>query len=204
MAQVKANDAFTFTHPRPPETAMDLFTIQNDLIARSTADAWFNPKIPGPTFRYSWQYGYSGSDGPVSYITGEHYSHAVHRQHPNLTIAWGLDVEDLHHPRKRRFEWAEQFADTSVDAFWADFFWNGALIDRVELASVDGGHGTIPMPHYGNTVSDYEVAVAVLVHDLNGSQREDHPHRYLRTLGFTQQRDEARHGAGSVDAPSIF
>lgn len=174
---------------------MNLFKIQHNLIADRSADAWFRIRIAGPDFHYRWNYG-SGPAGEFSNIMGEHHSHAVCREEPSLTMSWGLDVharDELH------FDWAKDFVDTTVRAFWVDFFWNNALIDRVELLSIDGGNGTIPFPRGGMEVSDYEVAVAYLVHDLDDSPNEDHPERYLETLGVKRVGDHDREGAGSHD-----
>jgi hypothetical protein len=172
---------------------MDLFHIQHNLIADRSADAWYATNIAGPFFHYRWQYGTSGGDG-YSHIIGEHDSHAVLREEPSLTMSWGLEVDDDN--RRRRFDWAQEFPDSMVRPFWVDFFWNNALIDRVELASIDGGRGTIPMPHWENTVTDYEMAVAFLINDL-ADGREYNPVTVVDSLGFTIKRDDNRWGAGS-------
>jgi hypothetical protein len=96
-----------------------------------------------------------------------------------------------------RLDWAQDFVNKTERLLWADFFWDNALIDRVELARVDGGHGLVPLPDYGNTVTDFEAAVAFLVHDLENGQNYENPGRYLETLGFTRVRDSERQGAGS-------
>lgn len=179
---------------------MDLYRIQNELIADRNAEAWFTPNIAGPFFHYRWQYGTAGHDN-FSYIIGEHDGHAVLREEPNLTVSWGLEIDG--EDRQRRFDWANTFADPSVRPFWVDFFWNNALIDRVELASVDGGRGTIPMPHYGKSVTDYEMAVALLIHDLSGSP-EGNPRALVDALGFTVLPDESRWGASTPSKPQIF
>lgn len=175
---------------------MDLFHIQNDLIADRSAEAWFNPKVAGPFFHYRWTFG-TGASGGFSHVIGEHHSHAVLREEPSLTMGWGLDVDSLEDRRERVFEWAKKFVNSSVHPFWVDFFWNNALIDRVELASVDGGHGIVPMPHWGNTVTHYEMAVAHLIHSMDCG-RDSNPSALVETLGFTVEHDENRHGAGSA------
>lgn len=176
---------------------MDLFRIQNDLIADRSADAWYRLRIAGPAFHYRWQFG-SASEGPFSYIMGEHTSHAVCREEPSLTMSWGLDVHDSNDHRELHFDWAEKFINHTVRPFWVDFFWNNALIDRVELASIDGGHGTIPLPGFGMEVTDFEAAVAFLVHDLDEGQEHDNPGRYLESLGVECVPDHERQGAGTA------
>ena len=174
---------------------MNLFRIQNELISDRTADAWYQTRISGPFFHYRWSWG-SGPGGDFSDVIGEHHGHAVCREEPSLTVQWGMDV-DHDDARGRQFAWAQDFPNPSVRLFWVDFFWNNALIDRVELCSIDGGHGYIPVPDHHMHVTDYEAAVAHLVHDLSGGPEHDNPARYLDTLGITRVRDEDRWGAGS-------
>jgi len=90
----------------------------------------------------------------------------VHRSTPELTMAWGLELFAYSERRDLHFPWVQGFVDKHVMPFWVDFFWNGALIDRVELCYVDGGHGVIPLP-LGSAVSEFEAAVAYLVHDIS-------------------------------------
>lgn len=175
---------------------MNLFKIQHELIADRTADAWYQIRIAGPSFHYRWSYG-SGSDGEFSYITSEHHSHAVCREEPSLTMSWGMEVYQREDRRELRFEWAEAFVDQGVRPIWVDFFWNNALIDRVELARIDGGHGIIPIPGVRNEVTDFETAVAFLVHDIEDGPNHDNPGRYLDMIGAKRVRDENRWGAGS-------
>lgn len=176
---------------------MDLFHIQHDLIANHTPDAWYVIPCDGPVFRERWDYG-SGPNGSFIAIAGEHSTQAVHRAEPFLTLAWGLDVDPNDDRRERSFPWAdENFPDPTVHLFWADFFWAGALIDRVQLAGVDGHRGVIPLPDGKHQISTYELAVADVIHSL-GSYPDDYaPVELTRRMGFAESRDIARHGAGS-------
>ena len=176
---------------------MDLFKIQHELIADRSADAWYRISISGPTFHYRWTYG-SGPDGAFSHVIGEHSSHAVCREEPSLTMSWGMEVYDRDDRKDLHFEWAKQFVNPTVRPIWVDFFWNNALIDRVELGRIDGGHGTIPLPDVSLRVTEFETAVAHLVHDLEGGPDHDNPGRYLDMIGATRMRDHERQGAGSV------
>jgi hypothetical protein len=175
---------------------VDLFKIEHELIADRSAEAWYRTMIAGPFFHYRWSWG-TGSDGGFSYIIGEHTDHAVCREEPSLTMSWGMPVHDFDERRELHFDWADDFVDHTVRPFWVDFFWNNALIDRVELARVDGTHGTIPMPNFGLEVTDFEVAVAFLVHDLEDGSNYDDPGRYLDTIGAKRVPDGRRHGAGT-------
>lgn len=172
---------------------MDLFHIQHELIAGRGSEAWYRLPVAGPQFYYRWQHG-----SEPSRIIGEHNDRAVCKEEPNLTLAWGMDVHsDVDLRSDRQYEWARDFTDSSVTVIWADVFWCGALIDRVELGRVDGVHGLVPMPGYGNEVTEFEVAIAELIHSLESDAEHDRPSRYVSTLGFKVTRDEGREGAGT-------
>lgn len=175
---------------------VNLYKIQNDLIADRSAGAWYRIRPAGPDFHYRWNFG-TGPEGDFSHVIGEHYGHAVCREEPTLTMSWGMDVHGVRDTETLRFEWAQEFVNSTVRPFWADFFWNNALIDRVELCSIDGGHGTIPLPGYGLEVTDFEVSVAYLVHELSGGDPHDNTGRYLDQIGAKRVRDADREGAGS-------
>lgn len=85
---------------------MNLFKIQNDLVADRSADAWYRIRIAGPTFNYRWTYGWNG-DGDFSNILGEHESHAVCREEPSLTMSWGLN--SWTQPEPPTYQWADKF-----------------------------------------------------------------------------------------------
>lgn len=175
---------------------MNLFKIQNELIADRTSDAWYRIPDDGPYFHYRHTWG-GGPDGEFSYVIGEHRSQAVCREQPSLTMAWGLDVDDSNGRRERRFDWATDFPDETVRLLWADFFWNGSLIDRVTLASIDGGRGTIPLPSYRKEVTHFEAAVALLVDGMEDGHAEYNPIKVLDSIGVTIIGDHDREGAGS-------
>lgn len=179
---------------------MNLYKIQHELIADLTGDGWYKVPGDGTSFHYRWQYGSNG-DEPISYIIGEHHSHAVCRDEPSLTLSWGMDVFSSEDRRELKPDWAEHFVNSAVRPQWADFFWNNALIDRVELVSIDGAHGLIPWPRAGERleVTHFEVAVAYLVHDLDGSPAHEHPGGYLEMIGATTVPDRERWGAGNTN-----
>lgn len=170
---------------------MNLYKIQQELIADRSAAAWYKVQTEGTSFHYRWQW---SSGGESSYVIGEHHSYAVCREEPSLTMAWGMDVHSNDERRRLHFDWATAFPNQAVRAEWVDFFWNGALIDRVTLYVVDGGHGIIPAPS-SREVTDFELAVAFLVHELDGSADSD-PRHYLNQIGAKVVYDEAREGAG--------
>ena len=154
---------------------MKLFKIQNELIADSTAAAWYRVSVAGPS----------------------HYR-AVCRAEPCLTMSWGMGVHDRAELSELHFDWADRFVNKAVAPFWVDFFWNNALIDRVELARIDGGQGTIPMPGPGMEVTNFQVAVAYLVDGLEASAGYDNPGHYLDLIHAKRVHDVPRGGAGSL------
>lgn len=176
---------------------MKLFKIQNELIADSTADAWYRISVTGPALHYSWSSG-SGPDGEFSHVIGEHRDRAVCRAEPCLTMSWGMDGHDRTELSELHFDWADRLVNKTVARFWVDFFWNNALIDRVELARIDGGQGTIPMPGKGMEVTNFQVAVAYLVDGLEDSSGYDNPGHYLDLIHAKRVHDVSRGGAGSL------
>jgi hypothetical protein len=78
-----------------------------------------------------------------------------------------------------------------------DLFWNGSLIDRVTLASIDGGSGTIPLPSSRKEVTHFEAAVALLVEDIEDGHAECNPIKVPDSIGLTIIGDHDRDGAGS-------
>jgi hypothetical protein len=113
-------------------------------------------------------------------------------------MSWGMEIFDDEDRRDLHFDWAQDFVDKTVRPFWVDFFWINALIDRVKLCRVDGGHGVIPVLSHGEEVTDFETSVAFLVHDLEDSPNHDNPGRYLDNLNVRRVRDHERWGAGSA------
>lgn len=75
------------------------------------------------------------------------HSMIVYRDDVDLTIQWGLPARRLRHVTTARQLWDEHgaFPDPSARTELADIFWRGNLVDRVELAVVDGGRATLPV-----------------------------------------------------------
>ena len=178
---------------------VSLFHLQHELIAGRTAQAWYRIMSAGPAFHLRWSYGSSGDGKAFHELVDGHPETAVCREEPALTVAWGMS-SDRTGAAPADPGWAQELVDHTVRGIWADFFWCGALIDRVELARINGAHGLIPFPRprdTGRTVTDFEVAVAWLLHDLEGGQEEDNPGRYLSRLDIATVYDQAREGAGT-------
>lgn len=116
----------------------------HDILGQADPNAWHRRWEGGPSFHYelsAWQ-GHNERWVEVE----QHRLWAVYRGDVNLTLAWGLDPDgsrggDLH------FDWAANFIDSKVSAFYADVFWAGALIDRFRVYYIDGGHFLAPHHH---------------------------------------------------------
>ena len=180
----------------------NLYDIQNDLVANSSASAWYVHHTPGAAadFRYRWSWWTSPADDEAGHQPDSHDSYAVHRTEPSLTMAWGLDA----YPNERgarQYPWLpeDHYVNDTTHEYYVDFFWNGSLIDRVVVVLVDGGHAVLPLPSPaadGHVVSDFELAVALLLHDLAAGSLDD-PAAHLQQLGIKRVRDDERHGAGA-------
>lgn len=165
---------------------MDLLTMQDELIAnRTDREYWY--RLPrGATSPCPVASVGAVSGLPVS-AEGRHHGRAVSREESSLTMSWGTGSAE----EAQYFGWSEQFDSPTVWTYWVEFFWNNALIDRVELCEVDGGCGTIPLPNRERAVSAFEMAVACLIHGL-GDGGHNPPGHYLNRIAATQVRDVER------------
>ncbi len=69
------------------------------------------------------------------------HSLMVLRSNLSIALAIGLkDGDSFNEP------WAQNFPDGSARPFWVDFMFNGCLIFRERLVSVDGGRCSLPVP----------------------------------------------------------
>ena len=138
-----------------------------DIVRQSAPDDWYKIE-EGPTYRNRFGY----SKGPGNQWRLEEDSHStilVYMPDVDLTIAYGLH----HHLQGRdepEYEWSTVFASKSVRTGFADVFWRGSLVDRVDYAIVDDHQGILPM---GGTperleVTAFEVGVAKLLHGITG------------------------------------
>jgi hypothetical protein len=138
-----------------------------DLVRQSAPDDWHKIE-EGPTYRSRFGY----SKGPGSRWRLEEDSHhtiLVYTPEVDLTIAYGMH----YHSQGRdepEFEWSQVFASRSVRAGFADIFWRGSLIDRVDYAIVDDHQGILPLGGGPDRlkVTSFEVDVARLLHGITG------------------------------------
>lgn len=68
------------------------------------------------------------------------------KEDPRLRIRARLDDEGIH---VRGFvePWANNYADPSANSYWYDLTYEGALIERFILVSVDGARADLPLPN---------------------------------------------------------
>jgi hypothetical protein len=167
------------------------------IIRASTVDHW-EVTLIGPT--------YLNAFGTVSDQSGtwlehkEHVHRAVYRPDVSLGLAWGMDVysDDLpiHAP------WSDRFSDPTIHLQYIDVLWNGMLIDRREIAKVDGHRGTLPHARpmvvdtgqdwpeaIGETSNPYDVQLARLTHVLGGGSLEEFESHFRRS-GIVEIPDE--------------
>ena len=74
---------------------------------------------------------------------------SLFRRHPLpdvsewFTVRWddeGVHVKDFKEP------WANKHPDPTANSYWYDLSYNGALIERFILVSVDGARAELPLP----------------------------------------------------------
>jgi hypothetical protein len=138
------------------------------LVRGSTPNDWHKIEDEGPTYRNRFGY----SKGPGSKWRLEEDSHStilVYTPEVDLTIAYGMYYH-LRQGDEPDFEWSRAFASKSVRIGFADIFWRGSLVDRIDYAIVDDQQGIVPMGggHDGLQVTSFEVDATRLLHDVKG------------------------------------
>lgn len=69
-------------------------------------------------------------------------------------------------------EWANRHADSKAAGYWYDLYYDGNLIDRFILVSVDGGRANLPAPNWQTgKIHQMEYKVA-LINDVLGTVDE--------------------------------
>lgn len=64
-----------------------------------------------------------------------------YKKNLSISIAWGLEHNDNFVEK-----WANSFPDSRASSSFVDFFYNGVLVLREIIVSVDGGRCYIPLP----------------------------------------------------------
>lgn len=126
----------------------------------------------------------------------QHMALLVYRDDVSLTIQWGMDARS-HVGRLTDLAdiWPDaHFPDASIRVYFADVFWNGTLIDREHIVSVDGGRARLPLgrreaPGYDHTRDEPPVWVYTATRWQTGLARLlDSGHdfeRYFAQTGMT-------------------
>lgn len=99
-----------------------------------------------------WGYGSSGCfhddfynesiDDQIVTNVDKHGNYASYAKDISISLAWGLGTENklVDEP------WTQVFNDKNAHMYFLDFFYNGALVYRETVVSVDGGRCVLPLP----------------------------------------------------------
>ena len=139
-----------------------------DLVRKSARHDWHKIE-EGPTYRS--RFGFSTGPGDHWRLKEDsHHTTLVYMPDVDLTNAYGMDF-DTRRRDDPEFEWSKVFPDKSVHICFADIFWRGSLVDRVDYALVDAARGTLPIGggHDGLKITRWQRDVAELLHNLKGA-----------------------------------
>lgn len=95
----------------------------------------------GPSFLNQFRVGITGSGEFQSLEIESHSMIASYKNNLSIMIAWGLKHNDNFIE-----EWANDFSDQRAASDFVDFFYNGVLVLREIIVSVDGGRCYLPLP----------------------------------------------------------
>lgn len=95
----------------------------------------------GPSFLNQFIVWNSGSGEFQNLEIESHSMVASYRNNLSIMIAWGLKHNDNFIE-----EWANNFSVQRAASDFVDFFYNGALVLREIIVSVDGGRCYLPLP----------------------------------------------------------
>ena len=85
--------------------------------------------------------------------------------------------------------------DTPATSYWYDLSYDGGLIDRFILVSVDAGKADLPMPDPGSSeVSPLNYKVAQIFDEHNALDD------YMARAGLTVKKEQARQITGTDDS----
>lgn len=123
------------------------------LIASSSPDDW-HMLGRGPLYAESLEQVSGGSASHPWVELGYHDAMWVYKPDVDLRIASGLTIDD-----RLNFGW--HFPDPAVTRDLVDVFWQGSLVDRWTVLSVDGGRHLLPevdrlWVKTGETMQDYQ------------------------------------------------
>lgn len=120
-----------------------------------------------------------------------HYHRAVLTSDVRLALEWGMHANSREDDVQfKNYPWGEQvhWPDPKVVEEFIDVFWDGSLVDRLRVMSVDGYRALLPLPKKRGddwTVMGWEVDLTRLVDQISG---HDEFHRYFEGTGFATIR----------------
>lgn len=103
-----------------------------------TWDDYWNVILEGPLYNYNL-----GNSGETATVAGWHSGRAVLMDDVDVAIEWGMPTSMF--DREWKPEWSA-FPDPVAHPEYCDILYRGSLVDRVEVASIDGGRAVLPIP----------------------------------------------------------
>lgn len=137
-----------------------------DKISESWSD-WWNYLPEGPLFNYNL-----GTTDDAASVFGWHEARAVLIEDVDIAIEWGMSSDPFDRRSDFKPEWAP-FPDESVALCYADIFYRGSLVERVSIASVDGGRAYLPTPDRKDDqwiVMDRSYQLARVINDITDTR----------------------------------
>lgn len=95
----------------------------------------------GPSYLNKFTVWNSGQDEFRNLEIDSHAMIASYKKNLSISIAWGLEHNDNFIE-----EWANGFSNPKATSEYVDFFYNGILVLREIIVSVDGGRCYLPLP----------------------------------------------------------
>ncbi|TQK19110.1 hypothetical protein FBY40_1601 [Microbacterium sp. SLBN-154] len=144
---------------------MQLHEIWKEII--ESHEGYWNYIPRGPLFNYNL-----GTSNGAAWVAGYHDARAVLLHDVDIALEFGMDSNIWQEREPAKPEWAP-FADREVFFVWCDIMYRGSLVDRVELASVDGGRATLPFPEKRDgewIVMDRPYHLARVIDDIQGGR----------------------------------
>lgn len=159
-------------------------------IVNSTGGDWHGIScggaISGPSYKSQLQFyeNYIGQNKMLH--ESSHAEIAVYKSDISICMAFGFQ-----HQEKFDEKWASKFSDANVTSFFADVFYNNALVFRHRYVTVDGGRAYLPIPRNWDVleVPSKEYQFIKLLHSIvYGNDREYD--NYFRRANFKVTQEE--------------
>jgi hypothetical protein len=168
-------------------------------VLNSTAEDW--ESIPPPTGPQYVGEVFSPSEGQHWLEVREHFAYYVLRS--DVSIALAVGMPGFHGKEQLTFDWAV-WPDRSVTGEFVDVLYNGQVVHREQLLSVDGGRARLPIPTaaladtgqtfpqiFAETVTEDQVTLARLVDALTGHTEFDRYFNESRMVVVPDENEES-------------